>query len=123
MVQYLFLSLLVCGGLSNSETAIKLESLVLLNSSKVEIHLESQRIMDMFVAAEYVDETESIEIETVENIHSLLIYGETGELEFMLPVMSKNVMINKNMFGSGLYQIGFNCDDHKELTYAQLFLK
>jgi len=64
------------------------ESLILLKTAQVEVSLESQEVLDLFIAAVYEEESESLLLETHENIHSILIYNSDEELEFMLPVMS-----------------------------------
>ncbi len=72
-----------------------------------EIEVVSIGTLDIFSDAGFNTESESLTFTTTNDMTVVQIYNGEGEMEFQLPVMSNNVVINKNLFGAGAYKLGF----------------
>ncbi len=93
---------------------------ILLKTADIEVSLDSPELSEFFHSAEFEPVEQNLIIQTKENIHSILIYNGAGEMEFMLPVMAAKVTLGRSMFVSGKYRLGFNFENFKELTYANV---
>jgi len=122
MAHYIIISFMLFVGIG-SHTDADVDAHVLLSTKEVEIQLESESVMELFLEADYDRDAHNLVLETVGNIKSLLIYTDSGDLEFMLPVMSNRVILGRNMFGSGRYRIGFSFQYHHRLTFADVYMK
>ncbi len=122
MVNYLLFCIMMTGGINTSHLP-NYESLVLLSTSEVEIQLETEYDVQLFTDAKYDGKLGNLELATSEQMHSVLIYNENGELEFMIPVNSQRVLIGRSMFEAGYYRLGFNFQEQEELIYADVLLK
>lgn len=95
----------------------------LIKTDAFEVTLGSELLRDKFISAEYNEAETKLSFVTSENIHSILIYNEREEVEFMLPVMADRVSLGKSMFAAGLYRLGFNFENAEELTFAEMIMK
>jgi len=69
----------------------------------------------IFTTANYDATTENLNFTTNDNISVIQIFDAEGNLEFSLPVMSDSVKINKNLFGTGTYQLGFILEGQSQM--------
>lgn len=90
------------------------------NESTVVVSLDNA---DFITSTHFDAETENLSFTTAEEISVIQIFNAEGELEFQLPVMSDNVKINKNLFGSGAYKLGFILKGENHLHTTQVTIK
>lgn len=76
--------------------------------------------LNFFQSSNYNLETENLNFYTTKTISVVKIYNLSEEMEFQLPVMSNNVQINKNLFGSGRYKLGFILEGQSKVHYAHV---
>lgn len=95
----------------------------LLKTANLEVTLDSPEISELFISAEFEPVEQNLIMETKEKIHSILVYNDAGEMEFMLPVMAKRVTLGRSVFDTGKYRLGFNFENYEELTYANVAMK
>ena len=78
--------------------------------------------LDIFTTAEYEVATENLSFTTESQISAIQIFDADGNLKFSLPVMSKDVKINRNLFSSGEYTLGFMLigDSHLHTTKVSI---
>jgi len=107
----------------NFNTICVNEQIFLLKTAHLTISLENKELLALFRQAEYNEDDENLSIETATNIHSVLIFNSEGVLDFMLPVGSTKVKLGKSMFGSGLYELGFNFQGMDETAHAKILFK
>ena len=94
---------------------------VLISSDAVEVvTVES---LEIFTASSFDSSTENLIFDTKKNISVVQIFNSEGEMEFQLPVMSDNVQINKNLFGSGTYKLGFILEGQSEVHLTDVTIK
>ena len=79
--------------------------------------------LEFFQSSYYNNESENLNFFTSKNISVVKIFNLNGELEFQLPVMSNNVQINKNLFASGRYKLGFLLEGQSNIHYAHVTVK
>lgn len=79
--------------------------------------------LDFFTSAEFDAETDNLSFTTSDNISVIQIFNAEGEMEFQLPVMSDNVKINKNLFGTGEYKLGFVLEGQSQLHTTLVTVK
>lgn len=96
---------------------------IILKTEDLEVTVDSPELTALFVSAEFEPIEQSLIMETTENIHSILIFNESGDMEFMLPVMSTRVTLGRSMFDTGQYRLGFNFENYEELTYANVAMR
>jgi hypothetical protein len=93
----------------------------LISTSEVEVvSIESSEI---FSSTAYDVETENLSFTTNDEISVIQIFNNAGEMEFQLPVMSNKVKINKNLFGEGMYKLGFVLEGQSQLHTTQVTIK
>ena len=95
---------------------------------EVIISNEEMTIVDMssdkfITSSNYNSAISNLEFITDQDISVIQIYNEQGVLEFQLPVMSKNVKINKNLFVQGEYKLGFLLEGNAEVQFTQVNIK
>jgi 5,10-methylene-tetrahydrofolate dehydrogenase/methenyl tetrahydrofolate cyclohydrolase len=79
--------------------------------------------LDFFTSAEFEAETDNLSFTTDEKISVIQIFNAAGDLEFQLPVMSDIVKINKNLFGTGEYKLGFILEGQSQVHTTQVSIK
>ncbi|MBT8191045.1 MAG: hypothetical protein HKN67_02400 [Saprospiraceae bacterium] len=98
-------------------------SLLIVNTAEVEVSLTDIIQKDLFQIAQYSDESNSLDFVTAEEIKSIQIFDANGELQYMLPVLSRKVRISKKMFNKGDYKLGFVLNGHKTIEYTGVKVK
>jgi len=105
------------------KTIVVSDVVILLKTADLEVTLDSPELSELFVSAHFEPVEQSLIMETSENIHSILIFNEAGGMEFMLPVMATQVTLGRSMFDTGKYRLGFNFENYKELTFANVAMR
>lgn len=78
---------------------------------------------DFFKSAVYNLDSEVIAFTTTSDISVLQIYDDEGNMNFQLPVMSNNVLINKNLFKKGNYKLGFLVEGNNQIYFSSIIIK
>ena len=78
---------------------------ILISAPEVEVAMEGK--LDFFDSATFDIETEDLIFITKTEVSTIQIFNAEGEMEFQLPVGAKMVKINKNIFGTGRFRLGF----------------
>jgi hypothetical protein len=79
--------------------------------------------LDFFTSAEFDAASDVLSFRTNDDISMIQIFNAAGEMEFQLPVMSDNVKINKNLFGTGEYKLGFVLQGQSQLHTTLVTIK
>ena len=78
---------------------------VLISSADIEVvNVEN---LDIFTMASFDTASENLVFDTKSEMSVVQIFDPAGNMLFQLPVMSDNVQINKNLFESGTFKLGF----------------
>ena len=94
---------------------------VLVSTEAVEIvSLEHHGI---FSNTTFDADAENLVFDTFNNISAVQIFNSEGKMEFQLPVMSTNVQINKNLFGTGEYRLGFVIEGLADVLFTEVTIK
>ena len=90
--------------------------IILISVPDVEVAMDSD--LDLFHSAKFDMETEDLIFITKTEVSTIQIFNEAGQMEFQLPVGAKMVKINKNIFGTGKFRLGFllSGDDKQYFT-------
>ena len=94
---------------------------ILISNENVEVSLNEK--FDFFTTTGYDQETDNLTFTTADEISFIQIMNVFGDLEFQLPVMSKNVKINKNLFGEGKFKLGFIIEGKEEMVFTDVTVK
>ena len=94
---------------------------VLISSPNVEVVTVAD--LDIFSASTFDAQSENLVFDTHNEISVVQIFNSNGDLEFQLPVMAKNVQINKNLFDTGNYKLGFVIEGQTEVHFTQVTIK
>jgi len=92
----------------------------ILNNESVSVYSDGA---ELFESVTFDYESETLEFTTISDISVILILDNEGNLEFQLPVMSKIVRLNKNLFSEGDYQIGFIMKGQRSIHYTDITIK
>ena len=79
--------------------------------------------LEILSAASFDSESESFEFQTLTDITLVQIFDNEGNMEFQLPVMSNFVKLNKNIFSSGDYQLGFILEGDSNVHLTTVTIK
>ncbi len=79
--------------------------------------------LEIFAASKYVVETETLVFDTNENIATVQIFDQDGNMMFMLPVLSDNIQIKKNLFEQGKYRLGFILEGEQKIHLTDVLVK
>lgn len=79
--------------------------------------------LEFFQSSYYNNESENLNFFTAKKISVVKIFNRNGDMEFQLPVMSNNVQINKNLFASGRYKLGFLLEGESNVHFAHVTVK
>lgn len=74
--------------------------------------------LEIFASSDFDSATEMLEFTTVESMAAVQIFDAAGEMTFILPVMSDNVQINKNLFEQGTYKLGFILEGQSSVHFS-----
>lgn len=88
-----------------------------------EICVSTTEESKLFYSIAFNKSTDNLEYLSIKNIDVIQIFNSDDEMEFILPVLSKKVVINKNLFGKGQFKIGFLISGHSELYYSRIVIK
>ncbi len=94
---------------------------VLISTSDIEVVTVTD--LDIFSSSMFDAETKSLVFNTNDDISVVQIFDAEGEMIFQLPVMSDNVQIKKNLFGSGEYKLGFVLEGETEVHLTDVTVK
>lgn len=123
------LKLLLCTYISVSvltkmEAQVKAPvSSMLLETEDLSVNLVSSDDHYMFVSAHFERVEQNLVIRTHETIHSILMYDENDNLEFLLPVNATSVNLGRSLFSDTTYRLAFNFSDKEDLVSATLAMK
>jgi len=95
-------------------------SIVILKSETVTVSSASS---DLISLASFNTNESSLDFETFENVAFVQIFNAEGDLEFQLPVSSDKIRINKNLFGTGQFKLGFLLENSSALKFAEVNIK
>lgn len=79
--------------------------------------------LEIFTSAKFDASTDNLSFTTGSDISMIQIFNAEGNLEFQLPVMSNNVKINKNLFSTGSYKLGFVLAGEAQAHITQVTIK
>jgi len=91
-----------------------------INPDVAEINTES---VAFIASIEYDADSQNLAFTTTTDISVLQIFNAEGNLEFQLPVMSDIVKINKNLFNTGKYKLGFVLEGDSEVHLTEITIK
>ncbi len=94
---------------------------VLISTSDIEVVTIND--LDIFSSSKFDVETESLVFNTNDDISMVQIFDNEGEVIFLLPVMSDNVQIKKNLFESGKYKLGFVIEGETQVHLTDVTIK
>lgn len=77
---------------------------------------------DFFTAAEF-NSKDNLAFTTTKEITLVQIYNEDGDMEFQLPVRSKDIEISMNLFAFGEYKLGFIFEGQSDIHFTQVKIK
>ena len=93
---------------------------VLISAPSVEVVTVNHEI---FTSSDFDVDSENLVFNTNDKIATVQIFNSEGKLEFQLPVMSTNVQINKNLFNSGEYKVGFLIEGQSDVHFTKVSIK
>jgi len=94
---------------------------VLISAPEVEVvNIES---VDIFTSSSYDATTDNLIFDTTQEMSVVQIFNADGDMEFQLPVMSNNVQINKILFGTGTYKLGFVLEGQSNVNFTEVTIK
>ncbi len=91
-------------------------STAIISSPDITVTVANADEESIFTKSIYNAVDEKIEFETTDLVDMIQIYNSEGELEFQLPIMSREVKISKALFSNGSNQLGFVVSGRSE-TY------
>ena len=97
-----------------------IESKKLISTDLVELSLNDSNQFQYFSTVGFNDQTNTIDINTMDDISYIQVFDKDGELQYQLPIMSNKVKLSKKMFDSGNYKLGFMFDGSKEIQFTSL---
>ncbi len=110
---------LIIGMALNLFAGITPESKI-INTEKVTVFAQTD---GLFESATYDEVSELMRFITKSDISVIQIMNADGELEFQLPVMTNDVQLNTNLFGSGEFKIGFVMQGENQVYYSKVNIK
>ena len=94
---------------------------ILISAPDVEVLVDDE--LDLFDSARFDDNTEDLIFITKKEVSTIQIFNEDDEMEFQLPVGAKMVKINKNIFGTGRFRLGFLLAGDNEQHFTTVVVK
>ena len=91
--------------------------------STLDFEVVSVGVLDIFVNTAFDSQSENLVFDTKQPMKVVQIFNANDELEFQLPVMSKNVQINKNLFEKGNYKLGFIIEGDADVHFTNVEIK
>ena len=96
------------GGITPSSKIINTEKVIVISA-----------IEGLFESASFDEESDLMRFTTNTDISVIQIMNAEGELEFQLPVMTNDVQLNTNLFGSGEFKLGFVMQGENQVYYTK----
>lgn len=87
------------------------------------IEVTSVESNSIFTAADFNTANENLEFTTISDIAVIQIFNAEGEMEFVLPVQSNIVKINKNLLDTGVSKLGFVLQGQSNVHFTQVTVK
>jgi len=115
-------TIIICFIAFSSTVFANVKPIPVLNTEAVTVMALDDVSAELFISAEYDLVNENLVFETKEDINVIQIF-KGNNLEYQLPVMSKKVTINKNLFEKGDYKLGFIVAGKIEANYTEVNIK
>ncbi len=96
---------------------------ILVSANKVEVSMAAELSSRMVVASSFDVDDNQVEIEFKSDVESVEIYDHTGELVFVVPVLSNEFNLGLGLFEKGEYKIGFKFDGEADVQLADMAVK
>ncbi len=93
----------------------------IISNAEVEVVMVNE--LDIFTSAEFDTDSDNFEFKTIDEISHIQIFDKDGNLEFQLPVSSKDVKINKNLFSQGTSKVGFIMTGQSDVHFTEITIK
>lgn len=94
----------------------------MLTTSTTTVSVEKSE-KKIFMSVEMTNDQNNLQFKTYKDISFVQVYSEDGRIEFLLPVEASKVRINKSLFETGKYKLGFKIKGESELHFAEVDLK
>ena len=117
-ITHLLVSLMFLLGLLASFTIVKPYSL--LENSSFSVYTKSEVDFRFFKRSDFDNDKNSINFITRKATSQIRIYDQFGIQEFLLPVNSDKVFLNRSLFTAGSYTIVFDVDTDRSLFRSYL---
>lgn len=117
LISAFFLSLVQVSFGSNNP-----EKVTIIESQEVTVSIDKVS-NDLFTMSSVSEDGANFNFITKEEVQFVQIFNSTGMIEFQLPVDSKKIRINKNLFSTGKYTLGFKIDGQDALYKADVLMK
>lgn len=88
-----------------------------------EIDVVTVESNSIFVSADFDTADENLEFTTATDIAVIQIFNAEGEMEFVLPVQSTIVKINKNLLSPGVSKLGFVLQGESNIHFTEVTVK
>jgi len=79
--------------------------------------------LEIFTTTNFETASETLDFTTNTDIAVIQIYNAEGTMEFQLPVMTNNVQLNKNLFETGEYKLGFVLEGDSNVHLTRITVK
>ena len=86
---------------------------VVYENAQVNLSYDVDVFNKHFSPAYYNEKTDAIHFEANLKIKSVVIFNNTGEIEYQLPVLSNKLRLSKKMFNKGEYRVTFQSKAQK----------
>lgn len=93
---------------------------LLINNKAVEVTITNNLETSLFTSALFNEVEEKLEFTTTDVVMYIQIFNPNGQLEFQLPIQSKDISIGKSMFGDGNYKLGFIIKGQDEIQFTDV---
>jgi len=108
--------------------AITFSSLMATTTPEVLISNKDVKVVTVghlaiFASSEYVESSETLVFNTNDDIAAVQVFDGEGNMMFVLPVLSDNVQIKKNMFETGNYRLGFILKGESTIHLTDVIIK
>ena len=91
--------------------------------STEEIEVVTFENNSIFTTADFNTANDNLEFTTASDIAVIQIFNADGEMEFVLPVQSNIVKINKNLLDTGVSKLGFVLQGQNNVHFTQVTVK
>lgn len=78
---------------------------IIIENQEIIFSVDNSSDEKLFISSRFSSENKTIHLETTENIGFIQIMGETGEIEYQIPVSSKFIHMDISDFSKGTYRL------------------